>query len=232
MASNREDAEAPDAIEPSRTFGPPATVVIGTLITAFVFVVVLEFLVIISFVGQRLWNDPAMLRSVVFTLPLLLWVLVAVIAIIGVLRVLTAWLQIDEHGFRLQGLCRSTVASSWKDVGRVIAVRDIDHGAAPAEMLDAPESTYDGVYVLDADDHRILAVSSRFFGHRAQEMALRRAAEAGVRVDHADAINARELRTRAPQALSFLDRHPNLVLLGLALFYVFHNVFTFVVWGL
>ena len=59
---------------PTRTYGPPASVVIGSLVVGFVFVVVLEFLVIISFVGQRLWTDPALKEDFLFTLPLLLWV--------------------------------------------------------------------------------------------------------------------------------------------------------------
>ena len=37
---------------------------------------------------------------------------------------------------------------------------------------------------------------------------------------------------QAPQAMSFVDRHPNLLLLLLLVFYVGHNVLTFGVWGL
>lgn len=217
---------------PTRTFGPPAGVVLGTLGAGFVFVVVLEFLVIISFVGQRLWNHPALLRDVVFTAPALLWVLVAVASSLLCLRVLTAWLQIDEEGFELRSLARRTRKASWDEVGRVIAVRDIDRGATPAEMLDAAETAYDGVYLLDPQGHRMIAVSSRFFGPRAQEMTLHRARRAGVRIDHIDAITTADLRAQAPQALSSVDRHPNLLLLLLAAFYIVHNVLTFAVWGL
>ncbi|WP_193104854.1 hypothetical protein [Brachybacterium sp. FME24] len=230
---------SPDAIHPvddgdlpTRTFGPPAGVVIGTLVAGFVFVVVLEFLVLISFVGQRLWNHPDMLRDVVFTAPLLIWVLVATLAAIVCLRTLTAWLQIDAEGFELRSLARRTRRARWDEVGRVIAVRDIDRGATPAEMLDATETAYDGVYVMDSSGRRVLAVSSRFFGPRAQEMTLHRAREAGVRIDHIDAITTADLLAQAPQALSVVDRHPNLLLLALAAFYVFHNVLTFAVWGL
>lgn len=232
MVDSREAQPSDEAIEPTRTFSPPGRVVVGTLLIALVFVVVLEFLVIISFVGQRLWKDPALARDVVFTLPLLLWVAVAVIALIGVVRILTAWLHVDEKGFRLQGLGRSTVEATWSEVGRVIAVRDIDRGATPAEMLDTAESSHDGVYLLGKDDTRLLGVSSRLFGNRAQEAVLRRAVEAGTPVEHYDALPPRELREQIPQALTFIDRHPNLLLLGLIAFYVFHNVFTFVVWGL
>ncbi|MCT1998449.1 hypothetical protein M3C58_09650 [Brachybacterium muris] len=232
MDSNREHQPSAEANEPTRTFSPPGRVVLGTLLIALVFVVVLEFLVIISFVGQRLWRDPALTSDLGFTLPLLLWVAVAVLAVIGVLRVVTAWLHVDEKGFRLQGLCRSTLEAPWKDVARVIAVRDIDRGASPAEALDSGETSYDGVYLMDAHDHRMLAVSSRLFGDRAQETVLRHAENAGVPVDHYDAIRPRELRKQVPQALTFIDRHPNLLLLGLVVFYVFHNVYTFVVWGL
>lgn len=217
---------------PSRTFGPPGAVVLGTLGAGFVFVIVLEFLVIISFVGQRLWRDPALLHDVVFTLPLLLWVLAATVSAVVCVRILTAWLQIDGEGFELRSLARRTRKARWDEVGRVIAVRDIDRGATPAEMLDASETTYDGVYVMAPSGRRILAVSSRFFGPRAQVMTLHRAREAGVRIDHVDAITAADLRRQVPRALGFVDRHPNLLLLLLAAFYLGHNVLTFVIWGL
>lgn len=236
MNPSTEDAvpapgPVPDA-QPERTFSPPAGVIIGTLVAGFVFVVVLEFLVIISFVGQRMWSDPGLLTQPLNLLPLLLWIVVAAVASVMVLRVITAWLQLDETGFRLQSLMRRPVTGTWQDVGRVLAVRDIDHGATPAEMLDAPSTSYDGVYLLDANGQRILAVSSRLFGRRAQEATLRRAQAAGVPVDTVDAITPAELRKRAPQAVGFMDRHPNLLMAGLALFYIGHNLLTFIVWGL
>lgn len=234
MVISTPDAASPTQDEnlPTRTFGPPAAVVVGSLVVGVVFLVVLEFLVIISFVGQKLWRDPRLMHDLVFSLPLIIWVLMAVAVTVVCLRVITAWLHIDEHGFVLRSLFRRTRPARWADGGTVIAVRDIDRGAASAEALDAPETAYDGVYVLDARGHRILAVSSRFFGRRAQEMTLQRAREAGVRIEHIDAITPTELRRQAPQAMSFVDRHPNPLLVALILFYVAHNVLTFVVWGL
>ena len=225
-------SRSPGGDLPTRTFGPPAAVVIGSLVVAVVFLVVLEFLVIISFVGQKLWRDPAMMHDLVFTLPLLIWVLIAVTVAVVSLRVLTSWLHLDEDGFELRSLFRRTRSARWEDVGLVIAARDIDRGSPAAEALDAPETAYDGVYVMDSAGRRILAVSSRFFGPRAQEMTLRRAREAGVRIEHIDAITQLELREQAPQALSFVDRHPNLLVAALLLFYIGHNLLTFVVWGL
>ncbi|ATG55521.1 hypothetical protein CFK41_12610 [Brachybacterium ginsengisoli] len=221
-----------DGALPTRTFGPPAAVVIGSLVVAAVFLVVLEFLVIISFVGQKLWRDPALMHDALFTLPLIIWVLIAMAVTVACLRVITSWLQIDDQGFVLRSLFRRTRTARWEDVGQVIAARDIDRGSAAAEALDAPETAYDGVYVMDADGRRILAVSSRFFGPRAQEMTLHRAREAGVRIEHIDAITPLELSRQAPQALSFVDRHPNLLLAALLLIYIGHNLLTFIVWGL
>ncbi|WP_394215626.1 hypothetical protein [Brachybacterium vulturis] len=228
------DAASPaqDGDLPTRTFGPPASVVIGTLVVGVVFLVVLEFLVIISFVGQRLWREPALMHDLVFTLPLLIWVLIALAVTVVCLRVLTSWLHIDEDGFVLRSLFRRSRSARWQDVGLVIAARDIDRGSPAAEALDAPETAYDGVYVMDPAGRRILAVSSRFFGPRAQEMTLHRAREAGVRIEHIDAITHLELRRQAPQAMSFVDRHPNPLLVALVLFYIGHNVLTFIVWGL
>src|SRR5699024_12549651 len=92
----------------SDLFGPPAAVVVGSLVVAVVFLVVLEFLVIISFVGQKLWRDPAMMHDLVFTLPLLIWVLIAVTVAVVSLRVLTSWLHLDGDGFELRSLFRRT----------------------------------------------------------------------------------------------------------------------------
>lgn len=217
---------------PTRTFSPPAPVVLGSLAVGLVFLVVLEFLVIISFVGQRLWRHPELMHDVVFTLPLLVWVLMAAAVTVVCLRVITSWLQIDDHGIELRSLFRRTLRIRWEEIGTVIAARDIDRGSSPAEMLDSPETAYDGVYLMDPRGRRLLAVSSRFFGHRAQEMTLRRAREAEVPIEHIDAITPAELKRQAPQAMSFVDRHPNPLLAALLLFYIGHNVLTFIVWGL
>ncbi|MGY5764033.1 hypothetical protein ACXET9_02375 [Brachybacterium sp. DNPG3] len=231
-AGTGDGAEDGTASLPTRTFGPPATVVLSSLVTGVVLVVVLEFLVIISFVGQRLWQSPLLGHDPYFTLPFAVWVVVLVAAIVATLRKSTAWLQLDEHGFRLQGLGRRTVAARWDETGRVIAVRSVGRDDEPGPLPDSGDSLYDGVYVLDRDDRRLISVSSRFFGPRAQEMTLRRAREAGVRIDHVDALSTAELVAQVPQALTFADRHPNLILLALALFYTWHNVITFVIWGL
>lgn len=232
MAVSPDDSGAPAEALSTRTFGPPATVVLGTLVAGVIFVVVLEFLVIISFVGQRLWSSPLLGHDPLFTLPFALWVAVLIASIAIMLRVLTAWLQIDERGFVLRGLCRRTVTAGWDEVGRVIAVRDVGREDGGEDSTTSAETAYDGVYVLDREDHRLLAVSSRFFGPRAQDMALRRAREAGVRIDHVDAVSTSELKVHAPQALTFADQHPNLILLALAAFYVGHNALTFAIWGL
>ena len=223
---------APEGDLPTRTFGPPAAVVVGTLVVSIVFLVVLEFLVIISFVGQKLWRDPQLMHDLVFTLPLIVWVLIAVAVTVASLRVLTSWLHLDGDGFVLRSLFRRTRPVRWEEVGQVIAARDIDRGSAFSSTSEVSETTYDGVYVMDPAGRRILAVSSRFFGPRAQEMTLHRAREAGVRIEHIDAITPAELRQQAPQAMSFVDRHPTPLVIALILFYIGHNVLTFIVWGL
>lgn len=218
--------------EPQRVFGPPRGVVIGTIVAALVFAVVLEFLVFISFVGQRLWTDPRLYTSPLFMAPLLIWIAVLLASALFVVRTLTVWLQVDENGFTLRGLYRRTVTGTWADVGRVIAVQDIDRGATPAEMLDAPENAYDGVFVMGRSGTRLLAVSSRLFGPTAQDAVLAAARNAGVQIESIDAIPVKALRRREPAAMHVADRHPGLLLLLGILFYVGHNVLTFWVWGL
>ncbi|EWS81895.1 hypothetical protein [Brachybacterium phenoliresistens] len=216
----------------TRIFGPPAPAVIGTVLASFVFVIVLEFLVLISFVGQRLWNHPLMLHDLVFTLPLLGWVLVLAASIVMVARIVTTWLQLTDVGVDVHGLFRRSITMTWAEVGRVVAVQQIDRGASPAEMLERSGSPYDGVFVLDRGGRRLVNVSGRFFGFGAQHAMVERARAAGVEVRDIELITPRELHALEPHALSFIDRHPHLVLLGLAAFYVAHNVLTFVIWGL
>src|SRR5699024_6226998 len=129
-------------------------------------------------------------------------------------------------------LFRRTRSARWQDVGLVIAARDIDRGSPAAEALDAPETAYDGVYVMDSARRRILAVSSRFFRPRAQEMTLRRAPDAGARIAPIDGLTRRQVREQAPPALRFVDRRPILLVAALLLVYIGHNLRTFVVWGL
>ena len=128
--------------------------------------------VIISFVGQRLWNHPQLMHDLAFTLPLILWVVIAAVVIVTVLRVITSWLQIDEEGFQLRSLFRRTRNVRWDEVGQVIAARDIDRGATAAEMLDVPEAAYDGVYVLNRRGAGCWPSRTASSGPRAQEITL------------------------------------------------------------
>lgn len=216
---------------PSKVFGPPAPVVVATLIAGLVFAVVLEFLVLISLIGQRLWNDPRFLHDLVFTLPLILWVVVAVATLVMVLRILTAWLTVDGEGIALRGLFRRPVCGSWSQVERVVAVRDIVRPAAGG-VIDGGVSTFDGIYVRFADAARPIIVSGRFFSAQAQFTVLRRAEESGIQVEHVDTISPRELSQLMPHAQRFVDRRPGPVLALLAVVYVAQNVLTFSLWGL
>lgn len=216
----------------TRIFGPPAPAVIGTLVASLVFVVGLEFLVLISFIGQRLWRHPLLLHDLVFSLPLLGWVVVLGASVVMVARIVTTWLQLTDAGMGVHGLFRRTVEVPWSEVGRVVAVRELERGTSPAEMLDRSGAPYDGVYVLDREGRRLVNVSGRFFGRGAQHAMVERARAAGVEIREVERIDPRALHRSEPRALTVIDRHPRLVLLGLATFYIAHNVLTFVIWGL
>lgn len=216
----------------AHVYGPPLPVVIGTLAVAAVFAFVLEFLVIISFVGQRLWQDPRLGSDLLFSLPLVMWVLVLAATALMAVRVLTTWLHVDADGFHVRGLVRHARAGVWDQVDRVVAVQDIDRATETGEGPDTTARAFDAVYLMAADGARLAVISGRFFGRAAQDAVLSYAGAAGVGIEYLDRDTLRALRTSFPRALSFGDLHPGMVLLLVVLFYVGHNALMFWQWGM
>jgi len=206
--------------------------VLAALVGAITFVVVLEFLVLTSFVGQRLWNDDALFHEVLFTLPLVLWLLILIAAVVTCLRTITSWLTVGESGFSTHGLFRRTASHEWSEVARIVAVRDVTRAPRPTARESAPEGPYDGVFVLGTNGRRLATFSGRLFGARAQHAVIDQARAAGTEVDEVGQLSPRELRTRVPRSIPVADLHPGLVLLLVVAFYAAHNLLTFVVWGL
>lgn len=213
------------------TFGPTRGAVIGTLAAAVVFVIVLEFLVLISFIGQHLWTDPRLGGDVLFTLPLLLWVLVAAVSLTAVMRIVTCWFRFTEDGVRVNGLFRRQRLIRWEEVDRVLAVHEIHRGSSAIGALDTG-GAFDAIVLLGPDGQRLASVPSRFYSLEAQQAVLIAASEAGTEVVEIHGIGPKELRAIAPRALAPIDGHPRLMLLAAAVFYLAHNVLTFAVWGL
>jgi hypothetical protein len=233
------DAAAPDDEDrtpgpealPQRVYGPAASGVLGTVITAVLCAVILEFLVFTSFIGQGLWQDPRVGHDLWFTLPLLIWVAVVIATVAWSLRTLTIWLQVDEHGFRLRGLCRRTRTAAWEQVGRVVAIREIQRAGTSVELLDSG-AMFDALQLLRPDGSRLAVVSGRVFGPRAQLETLRRARAAQVPIELVESVSLEELRRTRRGWLSLTETHPTLLLMALVLFYIAHNTLTFAIWGL
>ncbi|MCS6711370.1 hypothetical protein JSY14_04800 [Brachybacterium sp. EF45031] len=214
----------------SRVFGPPPAAVIAALVAAVVFALALEFLVIISFIGQRLWNDPRLFHDLVFTLPLIVWMLVVLATLVMVARIVTTWLTVDDRGLVLRGLFRRTVRAEWSQVRRVVDVVDVVRRGA--EELDGPARSHDLVLVQTGTEAEPVAIGGRFFSRTAQAALVRRAEEHGVEVERIERATPAEVNEHVPHALAVTDRRPGLVFAVVALFYVAHNVLTFIIWGL
>ncbi|MCL6422974.1 hypothetical protein Bequi_06155 [Brachybacterium sp. JHP9] len=229
--AEREEPGAGVVADPESVFGPSRSVVLATILAGILFAVVLEFLVIVSFIGQKLWRSPLLGTDPIFTLPLVLGVGAFVLTVLAVVRILTMWLQVDAHGIRVNGLLRRTRPTAWSEAERVVAVHNIQRASSAAELLDAA-STLDGLYVMSREKGRMAAVSGRFFGADAQSATLQRADAAGVPIEEIDEITVKELWQRFPGALSFAEGHPNLTLVALVGFFVGHNVLTFFIWGM
>lgn len=223
--------DAPDR-SPTGVFGPARSSVVASLVIALVFVVVLEFLVFVSFLGRRLWKDPRMFHDLVFTLPLLLWLAVLVIAVIVVLRGTTAWMRVDEQGLSLRGLARGARMIAWSDVSQILAVHDIDRRPIVPDEVIEPDQGFEGAYLLDHDGRELLTLRARLVGTNGQCEAIARARAAGVAVEEITRISPKDLAARVPGALGFADLHPRLMMLAVIVFYLGHNILTFAVWGL
>lgn len=222
--------EAPTG-EPTRVHGPLRSAVIAAVVLAATAVIVLEFLVLTSFVGQRLWNDPRLFHELRFTLPLAIWLGLLAVCAVLLLRIVTSWLRIGDEGLALNGLFRRARRLRWDGIGRIVAVGDIARRPA-SSGTPAHAGPYEGLYVLDADDRRLVTVSGRLFGATAQQRVLEQARQAGARVEVIDRMTPKDLRERVRRGLTLVDLHPGLVVLAALAFYVGHTVLSLAVWGL
>lgn len=228
--SDETAAADPNLGVPSHVFGPMRSAVAAAFVGTIVFVVVLEFLVLISFIGQRLWNSDALFHQMLFTLPLVLWLLVLIAAVVILLRTITSWLQVADDGFSTHGLFRRAASHPWPTVERVVAVRHVTR--QPRERTREPGERYDGVYAVGTNGRHLATLSGRLFGARAQHALVDRARAAGIAVEEIDQLTPRQLRDRVPRSISLADLHPGLMVLALVVFYLGHNALTFYVWGL
>lgn len=218
--------------EATTSFGPARASVVGAIAAGIVFVIVLEFLVLISFVGQRLWRHPDFGSDFLFTLPMLLWLGVAVVGTLTTIRIVSSWFRVTPESLSVRGLIRRQRTIAWSQVAKIFAVHEITRKNAAVDVLDRRDDSFDLVVLLDERGKRLASAPSRFFDLRTQEAILVTAREAGVEVIEIQEIRPKELRTLAPKALSWLDAHPTLMLLFAVLFYLGHYVLTFAVWGL
>ncbi|MDO5662910.1 MAG: hypothetical protein Q4G40_09455 [Brachybacterium sp.] len=214
------------------SFRPSKQTVVSTIVIGLIFLVVLEFLVLVSFIGQRLWNDERLYSDLVFIVPALLWLGVLAATAIFVSRVLTARLDVDRDGFRLRGLFRRTQQMDWSNAEEVWLIQDISARPAPAEERGGHGSAWEGMYVVGEDSGTVHRISSRLFGAAGQKAVLSHAERAGATVERIDRLTPKELAERLPGGHSWPDGHPNLLLIPVVLFYLGHNVLTFVLWGL
>ncbi|CAM3943569.1 hypothetical protein M3A96_11140 [Helcobacillus massiliensis] len=201
------------------------------LAAALVFVIVLDFLVVISFLGQKLWRDERLFHDLWFSAPALVWLGMLVIALFYLIRATTQSVLVDSRGIRVRGLLRWPRRIDWEDVSAVWAFTDIVR-RAPAEAVDGAPDAHDAVIVMATGIRRIANISGRLYGGANQEQMLDAAAAAQVRVERVEQITSAELHRMLPGSLKIVDRFPNVLLGMAALFYVAHNVLTFVIWGL
>ncbi len=211
---------------------PTGPAVAGTLLAALVFVVVLDFLVLISFLGNRVWETPELFRDSWFTLPIYVWFVIVGLAAIAVARIVGQRIVVSDQGLRVRGLFRWPRTIPWSDVTGLWVVRDIYRGRNPRDPVETDLDAAEALIVMATPMRRIANVSGRFFGRPAQGMLIKEAESRGIRVERLDHARPSELSHMLPGSQTFADRHPNLLVLAVLLVYVAHNVLTFMVWGL
>ena len=211
---------------------PTAGAIAGTLVASLVFIILLDFLVFISFIGQRLWDDPRLFNDHFFTLPLYIWFVIVGLVVVATLRIITQRLIIDSTAVRVRGLFRLPKRVEFKDMSGVWVVRDFYRGKSPRNPVEKETDAAEAVIIMERDEGRVANVSSRFFRGAAQSAVIEAAEQHDVPVTRLDNAKPAELVDRAFGSLTFIDRHPNLIIAGVVLVYLAHNVLTFVVWGL
>lgn len=222
----------PDPERSRLVFTPTPAAVAGALVAAIVFVVVLEFLVFISFLGQHMWDDPALFSDHWHTAPLYLWFAVVALAAAVVLRIVTYRVVIDARGVAVRGLLRRPRTFAWEDIAGIWTVRDIYRGKSPRDPVDDDLDAAEALLIMAKKKRRVANLSGRFFGANAQATLLSAAEDHGIRVERIDHARPGELNHMLPGSQKFVDRHPSLVAAAVLLLYLAHNVFTFMVWGL
>lgn len=213
-------------------FSPSPAAMGATFLAAFVFVVLLEFLVVISFVGQGLWSDPRLFHDHVFTLPLYIWFAVGALTVVAVLRIATQRIVLDGNVISVRGMFRVPTKAALADIAGLWLVRDVYRGNGPHDPVNSLTDAHDAAILMTRDRKRIANVSGAFYGMKAQNVVRSLADRHGLKVETIDQIRPNDLAHEVPGSMSFVDLHPNLLVVGIVLFYAAHNVLTFFIWGL
>lgn len=224
--------ESPQKATLRRTLHPTPGAIAGSLALSLAFIVLLPFLVVISFIGQELWRDTALFTDHVFSLPAYLWFAVLVLCLIAVLRIVTQRVVITEHGIKVRGLFRMPRSASWEDISGIWVVRDVFRGKEPPDPVEHELDSAEACLIMERGMSRLANVSGMFYGSRGQAAVLEAAHAHGIRVESIDHARPSELEHMLPGSQTFLDRHPSLAAGIIVLFYVAHNVLTFMLWGL
>lgn len=205
---------------------------IAFLLVAVVLVIVLDFLVVISFIGQRLWADPRLFHDHWFSLPAYMWIGIALLAVWVVIRATTQKVVLTPEKIRVRGLLRVPRSAAWDKVASIWAVDDIARSNRAAQIVDGPADARDAVIIMGHGVRRIANVSGRLYGMKAQDALLSEARGRQIRVEEIGQVTARDLQHMIPGSLKFVDRHPSMVFLVGVAGYVAHYVLTFMIWGL
>lgn len=225
----------PDA-EPAagvRIFRVPRSGRIAAVVLYVLFVVALEFLVLMSFVSKRLWRDDRLFSDAGFTLPLLLWLLLAVVAGVILVRTLTRRIGIGPDRLRIGSVFARTVDVGWDEIGQILAVGRVQRaltGLPGAETLRSQGLQH--LIVLDRSGRRLGNVPGNVFSPEAQQALLAAAEGKGLDVRDVPQATARHLLRAHPGSLRWWEAWPGLVAAILVAFYVLHYLTLLLIWGL
>ncbi|MBV7411430.1 hypothetical protein KRX56_01570 [Dermabacteraceae bacterium TAE3-ERU27] len=198
-----------------------------------VFSVMLEFLVIVSFLGRRIWHNPLLFHDWWFTLPFTLWLLIVLLGVLVIVRTTLGSLVMNSAGVRARTLL-SSFSADWGEIASIYFIRDIRRNAASGDFLDpnGKGAAFDDVIFMSLSGRRIGSLSGRFFSGKAQRALLEEAKRQGVRVRFIDEITPAELASRIPGSLRLCDRHPGLMVLLMFVILLAHHAITFKIWGI
>lgn len=223
----------PDPAGETRVFRVPRSGRIAACVLYFLFVVALEFLVIMSFMSKRLWLDARLFSDVGYTLPLLGWLLLALAAGVILVRTLSSRLVVGPDRLRIRTALARSADVSWERIGQIVAVGRLERALTASPRTEpAQETAVQHLLVLDPAGERLANIPGSMYSADAQRYLLEAAERHDIDVRRVPQATARQVLAAHPASLRWYEAWPGAVAALVVAFYLAHYLSFLLNWGL